>query len=232
MDWTGTGTWIQQDVGRGTTVAWTLPGHRTDSTSPEIPAGRTDGMGPVTSTAAFSRWACPGILAVTLALLIHRGASSTDRTVRIDEECGKTMAHTDCSHSLTDEWLAQGLDLPRDAKEAIQRYRWASSRGDSRGDCALGWMVEHGVGGAQDAVEAHARYLRSARAGNACAQYHLANMYERGALGTVYLARASRWYTEAAIQGDPDAAGRLEIVNELQTLLAENPGTDPGGSNT
>lgn len=91
-------------------------------------------------------------------------------------------------------------------EEARVIWEALAQRGNREAHFNLGILHEDGLGVAQSMPQAVGHYERSAEAGSSKAQYRLGLLYSVGAKLPRDDARAKRWLTAAAAQGDKDAA--------------------------
>ena len=84
------------------------------------------------------------------------------------------------------------------------------NKGNAQASFNLGILYEDGLGVTQNNQSAIDHYETAAKAGSGKAQYHLGLLYSAGIKTPKDDAKANKWLTAAAAQGDKDAAALLE----------------------
>jgi len=94
----------------------------------------------------------------------------------------------------------------RQLKQARDIYQHFAEKGDKEAQLKLGFLAEHGIGGAESLADAQTWYTAAANQDEAQAQYLLARLYQLGKLTTVPdYALAKKWYAAAQTSYAPAA---------------------------
>ncbi len=118
--------------------------------------------------------------------------------------------------------------------QARKIYQQFAEKGDKHAQLKLGFLAEHGIGGAVDLAQAQQWYLAAADQQLPEAQYLLARFYQLGKVGQIpdYVA-AKKWYAAAEPKYPPAAVGLGFIYdtvdeNYTQALTAYQRAVDQG----
>jgi TPR repeat protein len=165
------------------------------------------------------------------AILIYRepGGGGPAQPAELLPDFNQTRARAEAGEAQAQNFLgeiyAEGKQVKRDFREAIQWYRKAADQGLARAQYNLGVLYDIGQGVPQDEAEAARWYRQAAERGSADAQYTLASMYGLGRGVPRVPKEALRWYERAAEQGDALArynlAERYERGKDVAPDLAE-----------
>jgi TPR repeat protein len=98
-----------------------------------------------------------------------------------------------------------GVEVAKDAVEALKWFRKAADQGNADAQTGLGIRYYNGEGAAKDLVEAVKWWRKAADQGNAQAQYNLGVCYEHGEGVAKDLVEAVKWWRKAADQGNAKA---------------------------
>ena len=121
---------------------------------------------------------------------------------KLDETKVRADAGDPEAQNTIGEIFAEGKQVKRDYKEAVNWYRKAAEKGVPRAQYHLGALYEIGQGVPHDDAEAARWYRKAAEAGLADAQYNLAGMYGLGRGVSYDPKQALEWYQKAGLQGD------------------------------
>ena len=102
-----------------------------------------------------------------------------------------------------------GVEVAKDAVEALKWFRKAADQGNADAQTGLGIRYYNGEGAAKDLVEAVKWWRKAADQGNAKAQINLGNRYYYGEGVEKNQVEAVKWFRKAADQGDAEAQSKL-----------------------
>ncbi|HVN77809.1 MAG TPA: caspase family protein [Terriglobia bacterium] len=108
--------------------------------------------------------------------------------------------------------FAQGLEAPKDEREAVKWYKKAADQGNSSAQTNLGLMYQNGSGVPKDYDEAIKWYRKAADQGNALAQSNLGVMYRDGLGVAKDYGEALEWFKKAADQGNAHGQNGLGFM--------------------
>ena len=103
---------------------------------------------------------------------------------------------------------AEGVGVPKDARQAVYWYRKAAEQGNVSAQFLLGSMYYQGRDIPKDDSQAVYWYRKAAEQGTVSAQLLLGSMYYQGRGVPKDDSQAARWYRVAAAQGDVEAMSR------------------------
>ena len=110
---------------------------------------------------------------------------------------------------------AKGRGVDQDHTRATMWYEKAAKAGHIGGQYHYARRLEKGVGCLRDELQSLTWYLQSAQQGRCESQYTLGKCYAQGLLGVHKdLNEASKWFGEAADQGDPEALKAKAMVDK------------------
>jgi hypothetical protein len=120
-----------------------------------------------------------------------------------------------------------GLGIPVNYSQAKEWYQNAANQGNMKAQNNLGFIFDEGLGVSIDSTQALYWYQKAAAQGYSFAQYNLGMMFESGQRVETNKRIALEWYKKSAINGDLDAADKVEELEYqfyLEGLVTENKG--------
>ena len=137
-----------------------------------------------------------------------------ERTKRRADK-GDPVARCELAH-----YLATLPSARKHRRECVNLLEFASAKGESRAQYALGTWYLHGIGVKKSFKTANALLLRAAKQGHPLAQFDLAVSLEKGKGVKKNVAQAFKWYSKAAERGDLDAQVELARCFSTESVLA------------
>src|SRR5215471_8620049 len=125
--------------------------------------------------AGFKLFALLAVMALCLSCERKTSQAPSFEETKAKAERGDAVAQYELGQR-----YRQGIDVPRDAAEAVKWYQRAAEQGYAEAQYNLAVAYRHGAGVARDDAEAVRWYRKAAEQGDAPAQVNLGLQYARG----------------------------------------------------